>query len=461
MSNPIEAQNRENDGFRNHEGASWFEGAGLTGGAANAIENWQRGDASGVLIEAAGVGLDSLGVIASPWKSLGAAGIGWLLEHVGFLNDFLSALAGDPGMVADQAQTWTNIGDQVTARVEELRQSVSRMAAGQQGGAVTAYNNAVEQFAAVVADSAFHAYSAANAAHAAGTLVGTTRALLRDWFAEWSVDRVTKWIAASALTPVTFGGAQAAFITDSVISSARLASRASGELRTLARQLDELAAGAASSGDALKQAARALDDAAGGQGISWVTRQIANAPGMTKASRFADEGALARRTQDLGGTARKHVDDLADAQTDVGTAAAQRATTGKKISERGAPGTQPQKNAAHGQAKRRHTSAQARVDQNTGALVDIAHQAQKLADDVDQLHKKVAADKITAAAGHGGTKFGKEFIVQGSNQDQRAAKAEQGYRDQQALLNDEQKSVEEPPRDSPRETWHVRGTLEG
>jgi hypothetical protein len=334
------------------------------------------------------------------------------------------------------------------------------MAATQQGDAVTRYNDAVEEFATVVANSALHAYSAANATHAAGTLVGATRSLLRDWFAEWSVDRVTKWIAASALTPMTFGVAQAAFVTDSVISGARMANRASGELRTLARQLDDLAAGAASSGDALKQAARALDDAArGGTGLSRAAKQIADLPGMTKASRLADEGALAGQVQDLSGAARKNVDNLVEARKDLEAAAGARATSGKRISDRGAPGTQAQKKAAHGQAKGQHTAAQARVTQSTDALQDIARQAQKIADDVNQMQKGLAADKITAAAGYGGTKVAKEAIVQGSNQDQRAEKSENGYQEQQALVNGEQDSVERS-RDAKRETWQVRGTLE-
>lgn len=433
---------------------------------ANSVANVANGDLGGAGIELASAGLDALGYVSNPWKGLAAGGIAWLIDHVGFLNQFLSVLAGNPAEVADQAQTWTNIAEHLKARVDELRDSVKKLPV--EADAKRAYDVAVEAFAAEVENSAVHAFNAARRTHLAGTFVATVRTLIRDWIAEWVTDRVWKWAVASSLTPATFGAAQAAFVTDSVISGARLAGRATDQLRVLTRNLEDLAAAAGKSGDELRQAARALDDVASGSGLmSKAAKHVAGLPGSTKASRFAAESGLATRMDDLGTSARKHFDDTLKSDEGLTAASAARRKSDAHASRRRSQGMKAGKDPVREGVKKAHSTARAKAAATAAeAFPDVSKAAREIADDVDALRRGVAGDKLTQMAleggTHAGTKIAKEVVVQAGNQDQREAKAAEG---------------QEPPEPEPwngpalapptmgpapvkQETWQVRGTLD-
>jgi hypothetical protein len=393
---------------------------------ANSVTNLANGDLGGAGIELASAGLDALGYVSNPMKGLAAGGIAWLIDHVGPLNRFLSALAGDPAAVADQAQTWTNIAEHLKTRVDELRASVAKLPVDAE--AKRTYEVAVEAFAREVENTAVHAYNAAQRTHLAGTLVATTRTLIRDWIAEWVTDRVWKWAAMAGLTPVTFGAAQAAFITDSVVSGARLAGRATDQLRVLTRNLDDLAAAAGKSGGELRQAARALDDVASGKGlVSTAAKRIADLPGTTNASRAAGVSDLSARMDDLASSAKKHFDDTLKSDPDLTAAAAARAKSDHGMSRRTSKGMKTGKDPVRETVKKQHSTAKANAAAKAAeAFPSVSKAARDLADEVDALRRGIAADKIVDAGTHGVTRAVKEEVVQVSNQDQRQAKAAEG-----------------------------------
>jgi hypothetical protein len=60
--------------------------SGIFGGAANTIYDGAKDDWSAVVGDLAAVGMDLLGFVTNPLGSLLSAGIGWLIEHIGFLK---------------------------------------------------------------------------------------------------------------------------------------------------------------------------------------------------------------------------------------------------------------------------------------------------------------------------------------------------------------------------------------
>ena len=242
---------------------SGVEGSGPLGGAVNAFSNAAQEDWFGFAAEVAGVGLDTLGIVMNPLEGFTRVGIGWLIEHVGFLKEGLDLLAGDPDAVSATAQNWTNIAASLRESASRFERSRAGICGG--GAALIEYQNTAHSYSLAVATAASHADKASSAVHAAGTIVAITRAMVRDKIAEWVADRIIKWFTASALTPLSFGATQGMFITDSVWSGARLSRSIADDLTKVATKLDETAAAAARSGDAFSRATRALDDIANKQ----------------------------------------------------------------------------------------------------------------------------------------------------------------------------------------------------
>jgi hypothetical protein len=69
------------------------------------------GDWAAGVLGVAGAAMDALMVVADPFGSIFAAGVGWLMEHVGPLKDALDKLAGNPDVITAHSQTWQNVSD--------------------------------------------------------------------------------------------------------------------------------------------------------------------------------------------------------------------------------------------------------------------------------------------------------------------------------------------------------------
>ncbi|MGB3444806.1 MAG: hypothetical protein WBA97_39215 [Actinophytocola sp.] len=486
--NPLIADNRpesgsgpvsmDNLGFRNMVSPDALEGAGPMSGFVSAVQNMERGDLAGAWTDIGGIGFDALGIIENPMRVFLGAGIGWLIEHFGILNEILSVMAGDPTQVADHAQTWTNIGDHINSRVRDLQASVAKLSAA--SSAVDGYRVAVNDFARAVVLSGDAAYRAADGTNTAATVVATTRSVIRDWFADWAAGRVMRWFGIGPLTPVTFGGAQAAFIADSVVSGARMATRATKELRKLVKHLEDLAATAKAGNRSLTDAAAALRKAA--DGTTGATTKAARLLGV-KSPGVPRDGALLNSMENLGKTASKHVDGMDDAMGDAAAAAARRAETGAKIGSRKAPPKGRVTEAAHASAKRAQNLADSRVATHSRKLSEVDDAArgiaQRIADDTATAIKERLGELGEKAAGLA-AQTTKEAIIQTSNEDMRAENAQKGYLEQNATSEVDERPVRRPseldvdenvlpgepltagpaPQPVRQETWQVRGTLD-
>jgi len=100
------------------EGAGLFSDAASTLSDATTAKGWADGAAE---MDLASDGMDAVGVAMDPLGSLAGAGIGWLIEHIGFLKKPLDYLAGDPEEITAKQQTWENIAKALN---ESLRKAL-------------------------------------------------------------------------------------------------------------------------------------------------------------------------------------------------------------------------------------------------------------------------------------------------------------------------------------------------
>jgi hypothetical protein len=242
----------------------WTEGGGMFNDAASTIQDAVAGNWGGLAMDIGADAMDALGIAMDPLGSLAGAGIGWLIEHVSFLKKPLDWLAGDPEAVTAKAQTLKNVSEHLKSSAENYVNSVGVLQQTQ-GAAADGYRQAAGNYQNAVAGLSRHLDDATQAMHTAAMIVGTTRGIVRDSISQFVGDAIVKFIAASALAPVTFGGSEAAFIADEVVEGTSLATRNAGRVSKVVKETEELAKGA-------KQSEKALRE--GGEGLAKATNKV-------------------------------------------------------------------------------------------------------------------------------------------------------------------------------------------
>ncbi|MGH3630097.1 MAG: PPE domain-containing protein [Sciscionella sp.] len=227
-------------------------GAGPLADAAATITDAVSGDWGNLALDGVTDGLDLLGAAMDPLGTLASAGVGWLIEHIGFLKKGLDELAGDPAAVTAHAQTWTNIANQLKQTGSEYQQSTSTLAQSYRCTSAQAYGKTAKDYVSVLHGAAATAESASKAMKVGATLVGVERGIIRDMTSEFVGGLIAKALAALALSWCSFGGSVAAFIADSVIEGGILAEKIAGKIEKLISKLEALAKGAKSSSKTLE-----------------------------------------------------------------------------------------------------------------------------------------------------------------------------------------------------------------
>ena len=242
----------------------WTEGAGMFNDAASTIQDATSGNWGGLAMDLGADAMDALGIAMDPLGSLAGAGIGWLIGHVSFLKKPLDWLAGDPDAVTAKAQTLKYVSEHLKSSAENYVNSVGVLQQTQ-GAAADGYRTAAGNYQQAVRGLSHHLDEAAGAMHTAAMIVGTTRGIVRDSISQFAGDAIVKFIAASALAPVTFGGSEAAFIADEVVEGTSLAARNAGRVSKVVRETETLAKGAKKSEQAIRE---------GGEGLAKATNKV-------------------------------------------------------------------------------------------------------------------------------------------------------------------------------------------
>ena len=82
---------------------------------------------------------DTAAAVMDPLGEALSAGIGWIIEHLSPLKDWLNELAGDSDAVAAAASTWTNIATKLNSCAASLDTVCSSRLAGQESLAVATF----------------------------------------------------------------------------------------------------------------------------------------------------------------------------------------------------------------------------------------------------------------------------------------------------------------------------------
>ncbi|VTX93689.1 Uncharacterised protein [Actinomyces naeslundii] len=83
--------------------------------------------------------LDTAAAVMDPLGEALSAGVGWIIEHLGSLNEWLNELTGDSDAVAAAASTWTNIATKLNSCATDLDKVCSSRLAGQESLAVATF----------------------------------------------------------------------------------------------------------------------------------------------------------------------------------------------------------------------------------------------------------------------------------------------------------------------------------
>ena len=146
---------------------------------------------------------DTAAAVLDPLGEALSAGIGWIIEHLSPLKDWLNELAGDSDAVAAAASTWTNIGAKLSSCAGDLEAVCSSRLAGQE-------SLAVATFKSLQAGSASHLRMTGELAGAISgglTLASVIVRMVHDMVRDAIADVIGKLTSKAAITAVSLGTA--------------------------------------------------------------------------------------------------------------------------------------------------------------------------------------------------------------------------------------------------------------
>ncbi|UMP07085.1 RHS repeat-associated core domain-containing protein [Amycolatopsis sp. EV170708-02-1] len=253
MSNPLIAPTQDS--------TKWFTGVSLletADGLKTAIES---GDWASVAMGAVGTALDALSMALDPFGAILAAGVSWLMEHVGPLKDALDALAGNADEVQAQAQTWANVAKELGEVSEELTGLVKKDLESWKGEAADAYRKQAADTATVIQSAQKGSEGASSGVKTAGEVVAAVRTLVRDIIAEL-IGHLISW----ALQVVFTLGIGLTWVVPQVVAAvAKTAAKITDLTTKLVKALKALVPLLKKAGDLFDDAAKALKNLKGGK----------------------------------------------------------------------------------------------------------------------------------------------------------------------------------------------------
>ncbi|MBB5858268.1 RHS repeat-associated core domain-containing protein [Amycolatopsis umgeniensis] len=253
MSNPLVAPVQDS--------TTAVSGIPLLEGATELKTAIESKDWAGVAMGAVGTALDALTMAMDPVGAVFAAGVGWLIEHVGPLKEALNALTGNADEIAAQSETWTNIAKELGSVSAELVDLVEKDLQSWHGDAADAYRKQAENTATLIASAQKGSEGAASGVKTAGEVVAAVRTLVRDIIAEL-VGHLISW----ALQVVFTLGIGMTWVVPQVVAAvAKTASKIASVTTKLVKALKALAPLLKKAGTLFDDAGKALKGIRGGK----------------------------------------------------------------------------------------------------------------------------------------------------------------------------------------------------
>jgi hypothetical protein len=189
-----------------------------------AIKQDGKNDAAQIAVAGVTVGLDVLGMVLDPLGTVFAAGIGWLIEHIGFLREPLDLLMGDPDAVKANAALLQMEAVKFDGYAKEHDDALAAVA-GWQGEAAEKFRKSMRDLSEEIKSYGQIVSGASDTTINMGVAVAATRAVVRDIIATLIGGLVAGALAAVAAAFFTFGASIAGFIATAIGLAASTAAK--------------------------------------------------------------------------------------------------------------------------------------------------------------------------------------------------------------------------------------------
>lgn len=186
--------------------------------------------------------MDTLDAELKPLTRLDDAGLGFVVEHVQFLEEPLDALRGNPVAASAEATFWRYCIADVTNVQQELSAVLSALGEGHSGAAATGFSEASGPIDDALQELRLVAANINQRINVVTDLVTHTRSMLGQWVEGYVDDVITEFTAARAASPITQGGSVATTIASAVAEASELGNKMGRTLSQLLDRLDEHAA---------------------------------------------------------------------------------------------------------------------------------------------------------------------------------------------------------------------------
>lgn len=157
----------------------WMDGVGPFQDGQDLAESFQTGDWVEGVLAGGSIGLSVADAVINPIATLVSMGVGWMLEHLYPLADWLDALTGDHRMVMSYSATWANVSQSVSGTSDTLYASLAQLQS-MEGATVEAYEALVRTMAGTLAGAAQLASGVSTAVALLSSIVKAVHDLVRN-----------------------------------------------------------------------------------------------------------------------------------------------------------------------------------------------------------------------------------------------------------------------------------------
>lgn len=194
----------------------WMDGVGPFEDGTNLATAFQNGDWVQGVLAGGSIVVSVVDAVVNPIATLVSLGVGWMLEHIWPLNDWLDQLTGDHQMVASYAAIWGNVSGSVSESAAELNATLAGIS-HMSGFAVDAYRAVLQTMASSLSGAANLAAGVGIAVELLSTLVKMVHDMVRDVISDL-VGFITQSLALAA---ATLGAATPAIAAQAAMKSAK------------------------------------------------------------------------------------------------------------------------------------------------------------------------------------------------------------------------------------------------
>lgn len=183
--------------------------------------------------------LDLLAFAANPLKEFVMAGVGFLIEHVSFLNEPIEWVAGDPDSINATKDTWRNIAQTLDQAGEDLKTEIENLSEWE-GDAATAYKALLADFGDAIKAGGIAADVMGGYMMVMGVWTAVTRGLLLELICDFVSRAIMYAVAALASSWFTLGGSFAAMVGGIIADAMAVMTKISGHIAKLGQAMQQL-----------------------------------------------------------------------------------------------------------------------------------------------------------------------------------------------------------------------------